>query len=138
MDRPRLYLLRPRQRNQKINFAQRTFYESRLKRFLQFSKIFLKLVRCNDLVNAIKCTIPKLTKKNDEISLKVKISRAKKIFWRFFSMMFFYFSKNQYWYANTIYLARYQFILHIQCTTTLKKNKNFAQIFCQNSKTSIL
>ena len=30
LDRPRLYLLLPRQRNQKINFAQRTFYDSRL------------------------------------------------------------------------------------------------------------
>ena len=30
LDRPRLYLLLPRQRNRKMNFAQRTFYDSRL------------------------------------------------------------------------------------------------------------
>ena len=30
LDRPRLYLLLPRQKNQKINFAQRTFYDSKL------------------------------------------------------------------------------------------------------------
>ena len=38
---PRLYLLLPRQRNQKINFAQRTFYDSRLLLY-EFS-IFLRI-----------------------------------------------------------------------------------------------